>query len=266
MKNALISGMIFGMLFFCTACTSYKKWAEPITRFSNSYAPTLIDTETEYDTVNKVHILEQEAVLFDQYPTIGYTPGSISNLISSSDISIRKAELNRLHDYVIMLNDIAVGKSLDALAEKDKTLTQNISKTTSSTSSFNFTQSELVSSFNVLDTLTYKLVQHKVKKSLPIIINDANPLIQQICQLEMKDLTLLQTQIDNDYNTILIEQSQFIDKNSKQMDPTTLRNQINKLVDIQTNKLNDDQTLQKNIKGLQNLAIDHAKLTAQLKG
>lgn len=256
----ILSVHLLFLSILLTGC-GYAKWSKPIISFSNTSAPALVDVQQVYTTVNSVHVLEQEAILVDKYATQGYQPGQIVDFLPSEQLKIRVDNIKNLNNYVTTIGALAQGKDLQALADKNKALTQSSSNSKStSTSTWVITQQQVSSSFSVLDNITKPIVEHKVRKNLPAIIKQADPTVQNICTLEIADLTELKNQAANDYNVLLTEQSQFIDKNKNSMSPVDLRNEILKLVQIQNDAATADSNISKAITALTKLARTHHDL------
>jgi hypothetical protein len=61
-----------------------------------------------------------------------------------------------------------------------------------------------------MDFALRPLLEHKVRKHLPAIIQAADPSIQQLCTLLEADIDTLRSQAQDDYQVELMEQYQFI--------------------------------------------------------
>lgn len=261
---------LVALVFLSLAVTGcgYKKWSKPVGAFSTSAAPALTQVSAAYTSANDVHLLVREAELVDQYTAKGYTPGEIQDFISPDSLKARQAAIGVLNSYASLVGDLALGKREQELATKTKAVSSSMSsaKTTTSSSSSKTKSLTTTQMGDILTTLDYAikpLIEHKVRKHLPAILKAADPSIQQICTLLEQDIDTLRSQEQNDYQTQLMGQSQFIDKNT--LSAVEKRTEITKLVQIEVDAAKADADLVKAKDALVKLAEAHHRLVTEKK-
>lgn len=248
------------LVFLLTGCAT-SKWTAKVNSFSTASAPTLTTVNDEYTNANNIHIMEEEAKLVDKYAVSGYHPNEITNIIPDADLKARLAAISALKSYITGLDALTSGKATTSLETGTKATTPTSSSSSmSATTSWALNSQELGLAFQGLDQVMSVVLQAKVKKDLAPVLIQADPYVQQICTLLNADLATLKTQQDADYQVVLMEQSQFIEKNKANLNPVEMRTEVLKLVQINQ----DENTADKNIVSAQTaikkLATDHHNL------
>jgi hypothetical protein len=144
------------------------------------------------------------------------------------------------------------------------TLTNTTTTTTTNTAtnSVNKSMTPMQMNFIIsgLDAATKAYIEHKVRKHLPPMMKAADPVIQQMCTLFIADLETLRIQAKADYQVLLMEQSQFIEKNKDKLPAVEKQGQIMKLFQTEAEATKADNDLANTQRALQQMADAHHRL------
>jgi len=254
---------LFLPLILLIGC-GYKKWADPIDSFSTAAPTQLTSVSDSYTEINSVHNLQQEAILANSYAKSGYHPGQVKEFISDDDLKSRAEALSELKQYTVILNDLVSGKSLNAISASNPkaTTTSSSAKTTVGAV---VTKQEMDSVISGLNSIVTFALQQKTKKEVPAVMIKADPYIQQFAILFEKDLNDFKSQAANDYSSILISQNQFIQTNQLNMDAVEKRNEIEKLVQLESDSAKTQRDFDLALNNIRKFAKIHHQLTIQVK-
>jgi len=247
--------LLFTSLVLISGC-GYNKWSQPIVSFSATAPATFDSISTLYTTSNSIHIMQEQAVLVDQYSVSNFKPNQITNFISDKDLLIRTNSLASLKTYAAALESI-VNPTVAIPA-----LPSSIVEPTISTAQKN-TGQELGIAAGQLNNITTQFLHKRARHDLPKIIKTADPLVQQFVVLFVLDLTDLKQQEKNDYESVLIYQSQFIQNNQDKMSAVEKRTEIEKLAQIEKDALTAQANLDSAINNIQKLAVIHHQLAGE---
>lgn len=261
MKNSkwlTIFSLIICLLISGCASTRNKK----VSGFTTTSAPELNKVNDLYVTTNNIHILEQEAILVDKYSTLGYQPGQIKDLIGGPDLVARINIIKVLSNYIELLGALTSGKDTTIIQQK----ASNISQSSSAKAATGVLSSQdLASALSVINSVTKMALDRSAKHKVYPIMQQANSSIRTICTLLNEDIDTLKIQINEDYQLVLMEQSQFIAKNKDNFSPTEKRSEIIKLVQIEQDNAKTISDLNETQKALTSLAQTHNKLAMEKK-
>lgn len=249
-------------------CSRYGSWAKRVGSFSTTTAPALDQAVGAYSTANDIHYLEEQSQLVAQYAEEGYHPGSMTAFISQDELKSRIASIEALRNYANLIGDLALGKHEQELAVKTKTLNQSLSTlkapALSATAKLTMTpQQQMSYALSGLDAAIKPIIEHKIHKNLMPVIVDADPSVQQMCTLLDADLSDLQEQVQSDYTVVLMEQSQFIEKNKAQMSAVESRAEILKLGQIERDQIKANEGFMGAQTALKQIATAHHRLATE---
>jgi hypothetical protein len=139
------------------------------------------------------------------------------------------------------------------------------SATTTTTSSANklMTPQQMNYLIGGLDAAIKPFIHHMVRKRLPVIMEKADPTIQQICSLLSADLLTLKSQAKSDYTILLMNQDQFVQKNMYKFTPLELRVETEKLYQIERDAAKSDSDLTHAAEAVKRLAQAHHELVKE---
>jgi hypothetical protein len=235
----------------------YSPWSKKVNSFSLTYPPKIDQVQQVYNSANTVNILSQEAILDEKYITSGYHPGQIKNFLSNNDLKVRIGILKDLESYFSLLNKLTSG-------ENEKSINEPLPEVPNgSTASGALSTSDAKAIIQGLDSVVAFALEYKTKRRLSILIKNANPLVQKLCNLLDSDLNNLEQQNQLAYSSLLISQNQFIQNNQNKLSPIELRNEINKLVQIEDDQKENKKSFDLAIENINLLSLNHQKLAEQ---
>jgi hypothetical protein len=293
---------LLSLLLFLTGCAGYGPWARQVAEFSANVAPPLVRASTAYTSANEIHTLQEESVLVGHYAQGGYHPGELVPFISEKDVQPRIEAIAALKEYIDLIDALATDQRAVEVEAKTKslsittaaartemasnattntntttssnavkvnpTLTDTTTQTTTSTSTLTNSHSVIMTPQQVnsimsgMDSALKPFIHHMVKKRLPNLMKEADPIVQDLCSLLEADLDTLRVQSQGDYRVLLMQQSEFI-HNNPNLDPVEKRAEILKLFQIEAAADKSQSDLNDTIDGLKRLATEHHKIVTE---
>jgi hypothetical protein len=268
-----------GAVALCLALTgcSLSPLAKHAAAFSTAANQVITSSEDAYRAANQLRQDEQVAAAvydYDKSPT--WSPYTDTKpLLTADQLNARITVLNGLKAYADSLVQITGAQSSKDLNAAASGLGSNL-KTLSSTASTSLatsvpgipalTAAEANGVSTAIRTLGDYLIRRDVKRSLPAVTQQMNPVIQTLCKLLDSDITVLRRQADVDYRTLIEEEDQFIRNPPAPLDPVEHRNEIGKLITLAGQQKANDELLAKLQTALQTLALTHQALAAAAQG
>ena len=270
-----------------------------------STAPVVDEAAATYAGANAIHAMRTDldaATAFDAPPPAAvYNPRTVPPLLSEDAIKARLKVLAAFQAYVQSLEAIAndtdtpqmqaAAKSAGAgLADMTNSLAPSVeaafglaqtvpttvttvtttssgtiaSVTQGATNPISTTTQNIVSTG--IDALEQFLVQRRLKKDLPKIVNAMDPKVKQLCDLLANDITNLKVIEMIDYNYVIDHQTLFLRENDGKMDRGIRRMLITKLPVIAREQRTSDGQLTQLTAAILNLELTHHAFAADLQG
>ena len=145
------------------------------------------------------------------------------------------------------------------------TQTGTITNTVTSSQNTLMTSQQMGMIMSGMDSAIKPFINHMVKSRLLPLMKSADPTIQQLCTLLTSDLVTLRAQAKGDYLVLLMEQNQFIQKNEGKLSPSELREETEKLYQIEQDAAWADHDLAAATEAVQKLAVAHHQLVVEEK-
>jgi hypothetical protein len=292
-----------GLCLAASGCVT-SQISKQVTPLANATAPVVDQATEAYHTAQAIHaqsVNYDAAVDFDKSNV--FIPGSIQDWPPEKDIQIRLAVLTAFQLYVKQLETItgsrdssaldaaskSMGESLASLGNSlapgaesalgiatapasttTTTTTTTTGSTSTTTTSNESTPAPLISPgvqagiSTAINALGQFLIERKLDKGLPQLIESMDPHVQTLCELLAKDVKILQQQEKLDSDDVIDRQTDFI-RNSK-LDPEERRVEFMKLPDMAREQRENDQRLTELRGAILNLELAHHALAAAAQG
>jgi hypothetical protein len=244
-----------------TGCLSDGPYVKKVGSYSTSNAPDLDKVSAAYTSVNDIHTFEEQAQLVADYNAKGLVPGTLKPFLTDANLKSRTEAISTLKKYVTALGTLANGKALA------KTITVAPKTTTPASAAVkgDMTTQQMNQLLSGLDTVLQPYLRYELHHRLPLLIKAADPIMQQISTLLVADMGTLRIQAAADYQTMLIQQDQFISTNKGNMSAIELRVEILKLSQIELDAKKADSDLAAAQNAAKQLGDEHHRLVTGAK-
>lgn len=298
------AAVLAASLCLTTAGCVTSQLPKQVTPLANATAPVVDQATEAYHTAQAIHaqrVNYDAAADFDA--TSVFIPASIQDWPSEKDIQIRLAVLTGFQLYVKDLQALtgntdsaaldaaskSMGESLTSLVNSiapaaesalgvtpapasttTTTTTVTTGSTTSTTTTSSSTPAPLLSSDNqaaistAINALGQFLIERKLDKGLPPLIESMDPHVQALCELLAKDVEILQLQEKIDSDDVIDKQTDFI--RDAKLDPEERRVEFMKLPEMAREQRANDQKLTELHGALLHLELAHHALAAAAQG
>ena len=231
-------------LFLLTGCLSDAPYVKKVGSYATLTAPDLDKVSTAYASINDIHTLEEQAQLVASYNAKGFVPGTLAPFLTDASLKSRTAAIGALKTYATALGTLANGKT----PVKPPAPAAPKTATPAAAVKGDMTVQQMNQLLTGLDALLQPYLKHELHHRLPPLIKAADPIVQQISTLLVADMDTLRTQAAADYQTLMIQQDQFIAANKGNMSAIELRAEVLKLsqIDLDAQKVDSDLAVARN--------------------
>lgn len=253
------------LCLFVTGCMS-AAMKRPYASISDASVSAALDAKNAYFVAEDAYNGEQADELVQRYKDHGYTPGEITTFLSLKDMRARIEAVDVLGKYGERINFILNPKFAATTQSK-----QGGSKSSSSKSSGPFpfpklTQSEVNTAQQAIAYIGEALASIKTRRQLPKAVAKADPSIQVLCDLFIRDIDTLRAEVKESFETRLILENDFIRDNWDDMDALEHRSEIAKLPAIEKQARDAEDTLAKAQDELKRVAEQSRKIAEEYHG
>ncbi len=263
----LLHGLFCVCLLSLSGC-SLSPLARNTAAFSGATNAVVENTENAYRAAVRLNEEAQVSLLVARYDTDHpMDPHSIRPLIDDKGLKARTEVLDGLQVYAQTIADLASGVSspkLDAAAADCganlKSLGDALAASTPIGISIGSTEANAAST--ALKALGDLLVRREIKGSIPKVIRDMDPSIEQLSKLLSSDIDILRDQSGRDYDQILAQQDQFIRHAGSSLSATERRGEIERLPRILASQKATEDMLTGLKASLEKLTVTHHALAA----
>lgn len=242
--------------FGTTGCVvTLSPLAKSTATFSTATATVVTNSEQAYTTANQLHHDEQVAAAIDAYGTPGWSPGTATTpLLTTDQIAARTTVLEGLKAYAQALAALTETKNRNAaLDTAASTAGVNLQSLTAagapdlktlfpSLSGSGISATETAGISTAIDGLARLLLNTRAKQGLAKATTDMDPSVQALCKLIDSDAHILRRQADVDYQGPITNENQFI-QNNRNIDPALRRAEIGKLITLAAQQKANDAML-----------------------
>jgi hypothetical protein len=279
--------------------------AAHVTALATATAPVVDEAAATYAGANAIHAMRTDYDAITQFEATSpvYNPRTVPPLLSEQEIKARLAVLAAFQAYVQSLTAItndadtpqmqAAAKSAGSgLSNVTNTLapsvetafgiaktvpttvttvtttpngtTASVTNSATATNPISTTTGNMISTG--IDALEQFLVQRRLKKDLPKIVSDMDPMVKQLCDLLANDITNLKVIERIDYNYVIDHQTLFLRENTGKMDPGVRSMMITRLPEVSRQQKMSDAQLTQLAGAILNLELTHHAFAADLQG
>jgi hypothetical protein len=245
--------------------------------FSSATTVVIDGSEDAYRAANRLRLQEQSAAAvydYDKNPT--WSPyQDFKPLLTPDQLNARIKVLDGLKSYADTLVDLTSSKpseDLENAAQAVGTNLQGLNQTVATVFSTAIPNAQVMSTAqaNGVSTAVLALAEYlkarTVKTSLPKVTQSMDPNITALCELLNSDIVILRRQADGDYQTLIENQNQAIQHESKAVSPYERRKEIGSLIVLAAQQKANDDLLAKLQTALHTLAMTHHALAAAVQG
>ncbi len=268
--TALLLGVAFGM----SGCTV---GLAPLARHTAAFsAATATIVEGSVDAYRSAQRLDQQeriaeaAAAYNNDPSWNPYHALRSPLLTPEQMSARIKVLQGLKLYAELLAHLTDGKrqykGLGAAATSAGNNLETLSASATPDLQTLFpsltamTDTEAKGTGIALNLVGRLLIDDKVSKGLKITTQEMNPSVEALCRLMASDVKIVRREADRDYQTLLTNDNQFIQKNT--IDPVLRRLEVANLLDLAARQQTSEAKLDRLQKALVSLELTHQALAA----
>jgi hypothetical protein len=266
MRKHLVPGAPFFLVLLLTGCV-LSPLARHTADFSSATALVTDNSENAFRAAVRLNEQAQASLLVARYDTNPIDPHSLKPLIDARGLAVRSEILDGLRAYATQLADLAGGVSSQPLDDAASAVGGNLMKLSTAISAatpvgITISPQQANASSTALKALGEFLIAHKVRSSVPKVIEEMDPSIDAITKLLLSDVSILRDQAGMDYEQLLMQQDSFIRHAGKDLSPTERRAEIQQLPRILAARQTTDDMLADLEKTLKELALAHHAMAA----
>jgi hypothetical protein len=242
--------------------------------FGNAASLVIRDSSTAYDAVERTTYNANVSSLVLDFDDSGFDRNKIKPFLSPNDLEARQVVLRGLQSYSEDLAQVAGDQAFAPLDAQAKALSQQIVTLTSNGElkkfAPNVSEDEAKGLATAADTLAKVLIERKRKRELPKIIAKMQPVLERLCNLLDQDLGAkptngkgghgLRDQLWNEYDTLIDNQTDYIQNNKDRLSPAEKTAEIAKLPKLVAQQQSADASLASTQQALRDLVETHRAL------
>jgi len=251
---------VFLGCIFVTGC-SHPKWNQPVVAWSALAPARLTTIQAAYTTINTVDTQRQQQDLVASYPQQGFQPSTIKQFVADTDLQARTQAMQSLQKYAAILSVLGSG-SKSGVPSTAAALGFPLAVPATKLS---LTGPEQTALNNMIDAVAINIMDRKIDKQLPSIVEKADPVIQEFSDLVTKDINDFEMQAEADYQLELMQQNEFIKANQSQLSPSSLKTEISQLSIIEQQQQATQQQFEAAKAAAQQLGQEHHTLMLSME-